>query len=216
MKDDKDLKPREKACKYGISMLSDEELMAILLRFGSDQNPVEKLSKLVIQVLDKKNNTIGPEDLTGLKGIGPAKATTILAAIEFSRRRLCPLKNPVIFPSDVLPAIRHIASRPQEHFISVTLNGANEIINTRTVSIGTSNKTIIHPRDVFAHGLLDHAASMILAHNHPSGNLAPSNEDIRVTDRLTEAGELLGIRILDHIIFSDRDYYSFAENLLLV
>jgi DNA repair protein RadC len=115
----------------------------------------------------------------------------------------------------VLPLIRHFADRKQEHFICVSLNGANEIIATRVVSVGLVNKTQVHPREVFADPITDRASAVIVAHNHPSGSLEPSKEDIDITARLKSAGEILGIRLLDHVIFNSKGYYSFLEKGLI-
>ncbi len=204
--------PREKALEYGIKYLSDKELLAILLGCGTKDNPIDKLANQLLTLMDKNNGKVEISDLLTLRGVGDAKATLITAAIEFSRRRLCPSITKISYPTDILPAVRHFVTRAQEYFIVISLNGAHEIIKTRVVSIGILNRTIIHPREVFSDSLKERAASIILAHNHPSGNLEPSNEDIEVTKRLVESGELLGIKVLDHIIFSQNNYYSFTEN----
>ena len=114
-------------------------------------------------------------------------------------------------PVDVLPLVRHYGDRRQEHFLCISLNGANEVITTRIVSVGLVNKTQVHPREVFAEPITDRASAVILAHNHPSGNLAPSKEDLQITQQLKEAGETLGITVLDHIIFGQKGHYSFLE-----
>jgi DNA repair protein RadC len=105
-----------------------------------------------------------------------------------------------------------MADRKQEHFLCISLNGAYEVIAVRTVSVGLVNKTQVHPREVFADPLTDRATAIIVAHNHPTGNLTPSKEDIAITRQLKSAGEILGIKLLDHIIFSHKGYYSFMEN----
>lgn len=209
------LQPREKAIKYGIQNLSDRELISILLGSGSRNNPVEKLATKILLLIDKTNGEVSTEGLRKIKGIGNAKATLISAAMEFSRRRLSHSITKVTYPTDILPAVRHYVTRAQEYFITISLNGAHEIIKTRVVSIGILNRTLIHPREVFSDALKDRAASIILTHNHPSGNLDPSIEDKEVTTRLIEAGELLGIKVLDHIIFSSKSYFSFTENSLI-
>jgi DNA repair protein RadC len=109
------------------------------------------------------------------------------------------------------PWVRHYGDRRQEHFLCISLNGANEVITTRVVSVGLVNKTQVHPREVFAEPITDRASAVILAHNHPSGNLSPSKEDLQITRQLKEAGETLGITVLDHIIFSQKGHYSFLE-----
>jgi DNA repair protein RadC len=112
----------------------------------------------------------------------------------------------------VLPVIRHYADRKREHFLSISLNGAHEVIHSRVVSIGTVNRTFVHPREVFSDPLTDRAAAVIVAHNHPSGNVEPSREDADITHRLTESANILGIDLLDHIVFSMNEYYSFLEH----
>jgi DNA repair protein RadC len=114
-------------------------------------------------------------------------------------------------PTDVLPLVRHYADRKQEHFICISINGANEFITTRVVSVGLVNKTQVHPREVFADPITDRASAIIVAHNHPSGGLLPSQEDLEITKQLTSAGEVLGIKVLDHMIFNDKGYYSLLE-----
>ncbi|OQY38273.1 MAG: hypothetical protein B6229_06320 [Spirochaetaceae bacterium 4572_7] len=207
--------PREKAIKYGINYLSDRELIAIILGSGTKENPIKKLSAQILKLIDLKNGTLSIDELVKIKGIGEAKATLISASLEFSRRILKPSITKVTYPTDILPAVRHFVTRNQEYFIAISLNGAHEIIKTSVISIGLLNRTLIHPREVFADALQDRSASLIITHNHPSGNLTPSNEDIEVTKRLIDAGELLGINVLDHIIFSETNYFSFKENSLI-
>jgi len=115
-------------------------------------------------------------------------------------------------PTDVLSVLDSFVCEEQEHFVAVTLNGAHEVIKTHTVSKGTANSTLVHPRDVFKPALTDNAVALIIAHNHPSGNTEPSQEDRDITNRLTEAGTLLGIEILDHVIVGRKGFYSFLEN----
>jgi DNA repair protein RadC len=145
-------------------------------------------------------------------GIGSAKAALIDAAFEFVRRRIKPEGLKITFPVDIMPLIQHYSDRKQEHFLGISVNGANEVMNIRVITIGLVNKTQIHPREVFADALADRASAIIVAHNHPSGSLQPSPEDIRITGQLKEAGTILGVPLLDHIIFSSRGYYSLAEH----
>lgn len=210
-----DIMPREKAIKYGINKLSDRELLSILIGSGSKDISVIQLSRKLLHLIDKTNGTFTLRELMEIKGIGEAKATLISAAMEFSRRILHPHIIRVSYPTDILPLVRHYVTRSQEYFIVISLNGAHEVINSRVVSLGILNRTLIHPREVYTDPIKERAASIILAHNHPSGNLEPSREDIDVTKRLVKAGELLGINVLDHVIFSNREHYSFAEENLL-
>ena len=139
----------------------------------------------------------------------------ILAAIEFARRRIKPEGAKIITPADLLPHIRHYADRKQEHFLCASINGANEILNIRVVSIGLIDRSPVHPREVFADALSDRAAAVIVAHNHPSGGVEPSQGDIQITAQLKASGEVVGIELLDHIIFNRTGYFSFLEKGIL-
>jgi len=205
-------RPREKLRQNGAQSLSDQELLTILLGSGTRGQDVMGVAKRLLKVLDETSANPMLEDLTGIDGIGPAKATLVSAALEFARRRIRPEGFKIAFPTDVLPLIRHMADRKQEHFLCISLNEANEVIATRTISVGLVNKTQVHPREVFADPITDRAAAVIIAHNHPAGSVTPSKDDVEITRKLKVAGETLGIRVLDHIIFSHKGYYSFLEN----
>jgi len=192
--------------------LSDTELLAILIGKGTKDRDVLALSRQLIKVVDQKGLELTVEDILDIKGIGTAKAALIVAALEFVRRRVKEEGVRIQSPVDVVPLIQHYANRKQEHFISISLNGANEVMNIRVVTIGLIDKSHVHPREVFADILVERASAVIVAHNHPSGSLTPSREDMAVTKQLKEAGDLLGIKLLDHIIFSRRGYYSFLEH----
>lgn len=205
-------RPREKMQSKGAATLSDEELVAILLGFGTKGHDVMTVAKRIVRLVDDHHGRPDLADLQRLEGVGLAKATLIAAALEFARRRIRPEGVKIKTPLDVLPEVRHYADRKQEHFLCVSLNGAHEIIATRVVSIGLVNKTHVHPREVFADPITDRASAVVLAHNHPSSDLTPSKEDILLTRQLKDAGETLGITVLDHIIFSQKGHYSFLEN----
>jgi DNA repair protein RadC len=168
------------------------------------------VARRVLRTLDASSDRVDLKDLQKIEGVGPAKAALLSAALEFARRRIRPEGVKISLPPDVLPLIRHYADRKQEHFICISLNGANEVINTRIVSVGLVNKTQVHPREVFADPITDRASAIIVAHNHPAGGLYPSKEDIEVTKQLKSAGEILGIRLLDHIIFNHKGYYRYS------
>ena len=206
-------RPREKLIAKGASVLSDQELLAVLLGKGTHQTDVMALAGKLAKVIDDKGLDVGVADLTGLQGIGEAKAALILAAVEFARRRIKPEGLRITTPADVLPLIRHFADRKQEHFLSVTVNGANEVLNVRVVSVGLVDRSLVHPREVFADVMSDRASGIIVAHNHPEGSLEPSQADIQVTQRVKQAGEIIGIPLLDHIIFNNKGYYSMLEHL---
>lgn len=205
-------RPREKLIQKGAQALRDEELLAILIGKGTRNLDVLALSKKLIKVIDRRGVALTAVDILGIEGIGTAKAALISAAFEFVRRRIKPEGVKIQSPTDVLPLIRHYGDRKQEHFLSVSLNGANEVMNVRVVTIGLVNMSHVHPREVFADVIVERASSIIVAHNHPSGSLTPSREDVLVTKQLKDAGNVLGIKLLDHIIFSHRGYYSFLEH----
>ena len=207
-----DERPREKLLKKGAESLSDQELMAIILGKGSQKNDVFSLAKKLIKIIDEKGIKVQAKEILNIDGIGEAKATTIAAAFEFVRRRIKPEGLKIKFPVDVLPLIQHYGDRKQEHFLCISINGANEVMNIRVVTIGLINKSQVHPREVFADVISDRASAIIIAHNHPVGDLKPSNEDIAVTKRIKEASTILGISLLDHIIFNNKGYYSLLEN----
>ena len=207
-------RPREKLQQKGPAALSDVELMAVLLGKGTQEADVMTLAERIVKTLAESKERVDLDALQKLKGVGPARAMVIAAALEFARRRIRPEGLKVTFPTDVLPLIQHYADRKQEHFLCISLNGANEVLATRVVTIGLATRTQIHPREVFADPITDRAAAVILAHNHTGGGVEPSKEDLELTQRLRAAGETLGIRVLDHIIFDARNHFSFlAHNL---
>lgn len=216
MKKIKDLppgeRPREKLLERGAAVLSDQELLAVILGKGNRNDDVLSLADKLVNVIDRKGLNFSVQDFMSVDGIGSAKAALIDAAFEFVRRRIKPEGLKITFPVDILPLIQHYSDRKQEHFLGISVNGANEVMNIRVITIGLVNKTQIHPREVFADALADRASAIIVAHNHPSGSLQPSPEDIRITGQLKEAGSILGVPLLDHIIFSSRGYYSLAEH----
>ena len=206
-----DLKPRELLFARGAEYLSNRQLLQIVLGSGTKDRGVHLLAQDVLAVLDSPGDSFTPEGLLGIQGLGDAKRALLCAAFELARRRLCPTRRRIGKPADILPIVVHFADRKQEHFLSVSLNGAHEVIGLRVVSVGLVNRTLVHPREVFADPLADRAAAVVAAHNHPSGNVEPSSEDREITDRLYRAGEVLGIPLLDHVIFGRRGYYSFLE-----
>lgn len=206
------LRPREKLLDRGAAALSDKELLALVLGRGTARHDALSLSEKLIPLIDEKGTALAPEDLTAVPGIGRAGAAKLVAAFEFARRRIRPRGIKVQRPEQVLPLIRHYSDRQQEHFICVSLNGASEVMTVRVVTIGLVNKSQVHPREVFSDPIAERAAAIIAAHNHPSGDLTPSGEDLAVTRRLVKAGALLGIPLMDHIIFHGSNFYSFAAH----
>ncbi len=204
-------RPREKLLRKGAGALSDQELLAVLLGKGTPGMDVLELASKLAKEIDKKGLNVRAEDLLGFEGMGEAKATLILAALEFARRRIKPEGVKIETPADLLPHVRHYADRKQEHFLCATINGANEILNIRVVSIGLIDRTPVPPREVFADALSDRASAIIVAHNHSSGTLEPSPFDVEATNQLKAAGTVMGITLLDHIIFNRSAYFSFME-----
>ncbi|MCB4774610.1 MAG: DNA repair protein RadC [Sulfurovum sp.] len=208
-------KPREKLISKGVEALKNEELMAVLIGSGVQGNDVRKLSKEIISVLDVGLDGVSLETLCDIRGLGTAKASQILSAIELSKRYLIRTHKRITDAKDVYEELQNYCNKKQEYFLSITLDGASHIINTRTVFIGTLNQSMVHPREVFANAIADRAAGIIIAHNHPSGTLHPSRADIRITERLKEVAKLVGIELLDHVILSQEGYYSFSDEGLL-
>lgn len=204
-------RPREKLLRKGAAALTDQELIAVLLGKGTPGMDVMTLASKLARVIDQKGLSVQAEDLSGFNGVGNATAAILLAAIEFARRRIKPEGAKIQTPADLLPHVRHYADRKQEHFLCATINGANEILNIRVVSIGLIDRTPVHPREVFADALADRASAVIVAHNHPSGPLTPSSADVEATKQIKQAGQIVGIELLDHIIFNRYGYYSFLE-----
>ena len=204
-------RPREKLRERGASALTDEELVAAILGRGVKGLDVVAMSKSVAKLIREHKENLSVDRLTSVPGMGLAKAAQILSAFELARRYL--LKETVKIKSakDILPLVADIADKKQEYFVCISLNGANEVIEKRIVTIGLVNSSQIHPREVFADVIADRAAAVIFAHNHPSGDPKPSEVDAKTHKQLTEAGKILGLRILDHIIVTKKGYFSFQE-----
>ncbi len=205
-------RPRERLLREGAERMSDQELLALVLGSGTRTCSLGELTRAVLDLFDRRGDMPRVEDLLVLKGLGSAKAATLSAACEFARRVYVPRGRRIRVPADVLPVVQHYADRKQELFIAVSLNGAHEVIASRVISIGLVNRTLVHPREVYADAVVDRAAALVAAHNPPSGRVEPSSEDREVTRKLAQAGETLGIRLLDHIVFTTDAYYSFLEN----
>jgi DNA repair protein RadC len=208
---------RERLAREGASSLSDLELVAALLSTGVRGKSVQELAAEVLDLLDESGGGRPPETdkLAALHGMGMAKASAICAALELGRRLYGTRDRKLAKPSDVWPVVAHWSDRKQERFICCSLNGAHELIAARVVSVGLVNRTVVHPREVYADPITDRACAVIVAHNHPSGRLSPSVEDRDITARLKAAADTLGIALLDHLIFSSEGYFSFVEHGLL-
>jgi len=199
-------RPREKLQKKGAFALTDAELIAVILGKGTKDNNILTLSQKIAGLL-KKDNLPSYEILVDIKGIGPSKASMLMACFELANRYGTPAPlTPVRItePEHILQIheVVELRGKPQEYFLCTTLNGASEVITTRTITKGLLNHSLIHPREVFADAISDRAAAVICIHNHPSGNPEPSSEDINVTRQLSEAGTILGINLIDHLIIT--------------
>lgn len=212
----KHLRPREKLIDRGVENLKDQELLAILLRTGRNGiSAIELAQQILVKNPITKLLDLTYVEITKIKGIDSGKACTILAAFELSKRALNKFNNslPLIdSPQKAVDQLTDIRTKTKEHFVALYLNARNQLIHKEVISIGTLNSSLVHPREVFAPALEYKAASIILAHNHPSGDLTPSEEDIAITKRLISAGDLLGISLLDHLIVSADNFISFKES----
>jgi DNA repair protein RadC len=215
-------RPRERLKKFGSQALSGPELLALVIGRG-----VPGKSALIIaqELLKRFKNIKGVseaslDELSGIGGIGLAKAAQIKACFELGRRQdqeKEPARFELTSPQSVVNAVRaKIQDKAREHFKLILLNTRNAILDISTISVGTANASLVHPREVFKKAIAHGASSVVLAHNHPSGNAEPSDDDVRLTQRLVEAGRLLGIEVLDHIIVTTTDrYVSFKERGLM-
>lgn len=203
----KDLRPREKLQAKGAEALSDYELLMAIIGSGNAQADVTKIARDVLKLLKEKGSELAYDDLLSVKSLGPAKATQIMAGYELWRRRFEVPERPIIdSPEAAVAQLSDIRDKKQEYFVCLTLDGANRLIAKRTITIGTLTSSLVHPREVFADAITDRAASIIVAHNHPSGSLNPSTADLEVTQRLKDSANLLGINLTDHIIFTTRGF----------
>jgi len=208
-------RPREKLREKGPAALTDEELVAVILGMGTAAVDVRTIARYVAVLIREHREAITLEQLVSVPGMGLAKSGQILSSFELARRYLLAESTKIQCAGDVLPLLSDIRNKSQEHFVSVTVNGANEVIQKRIVTVGLLDRSLVHPRDVFADVISDRAAAVIFAHNHPSGDLQPSDDDIKTQARLVEAAKILGIRVLDHLIVSRKGYFSFEESGLI-
>lgn len=200
-------RPREKLQIKGASALSDFELLQALIGSGNKQADVSKIARETLKLIKASGAEVSYDELAKVTGLGLAKITEILSALELSKRYLLKSDQPIIdSPEKAVEQLSDIRDKKQEYFVCLTLDGANRLITRRIITIGTLTSSLVHPREVFADAITDRAASIIVAHNHPSGNLEASDADRAVTRRLNEAGSLLGINLIDHLIVTGSSY----------
>lgn len=210
-------RPRERLIRQGAESLSNQELLAIILRTGTKEESVLTLANRVLFEFEKlhalKHATL--EELTKIKGVGEVKAVQLLATIELSNRlakKEHDSRYTIRSPEDAAKLLMpEMSSLQQEHFVTLFLNTKNQVMHKQTIFIGSLNASIVHPREIFREAVKRSSACIICAHNHPSGSTAPSSEDIDVTARLKEAGEIIGIELVDHLIIGDQSFLSLKE-----
>ncbi len=210
-------RPRERLLHQGAHSLSNQELLAILLRTGTKEESVVALANRILLHFEKlhalREATI--EEMTAIKGVGEVKAIQMLAAIELGRRLAQKELNErytIRSPEDAAHFLmQDMTALQQEHFVALFLNTKNQVLHKKTIFIGSLNASIVHPREIFREAVKRSAAAIICAHNHPSGVTTPSPEDIDVTERLVEAGHIMGIDVLDHVIIGDHQFLSMKE-----
>lgn len=200
-------RPREKLARYGTARLSDLELLMAVIGSGNARADVGKIAREVLKILRQKGGDVSYDDLSSVVGLGEAKIPVIVASLELARRYLLDSDQPIIdSPEKAVELLADIRNKKQEYFVCLTLDGANRLIAKRVVTIGTLTASLVHPREVFADAITDRAASIIVAHNHPSGSMRPSQADIETTNRLKRAGELLGIPLMSHLLITKQSF----------
>ena len=212
-------RPREKLVAKGAENLKDSELLAILLRTGkAGKNVIEIASQILTKHSKKRLLQMTYQDLVKIGGIDSAKATTLLAAFELAKRALevNDTNLPTIStPKDVVAQLTDLRHNKKEHFIALYLNARNQLVYKETISMGTLNANLVHTREVFEPALKHSAAGIMVAHNHPSGDPKPSEDDLEITKRLVEAGKMMGVELLDHVIIATSNHFSFKEERLM-
>jgi DNA repair protein RadC len=216
-----DERPRERLVKYGAEMLSNAELLAILLRVGTPQYSAIGMAEHVLHEFDGLRGiaTASVEELSRIQGLGTAKGAQIKAMVELGKRIAAftgesrpAIRSPQDAAGLLMPELKYAS---KEHFKALFLNTKNEVMKTRTITVGSLDASLITPRELFREAISVSSASLIIAHNHPSGDPTPSREDVSVTKRLCEAGSLLGIEVIDHVIIGDNRWISMKERGLM-
>lgn len=209
--------PREKLLKYNSpDKLKDEELLALILRTGTKNHNVLNLAKKLLQHYGKELPYVSVNELKNFLSLGKTRACSVVAAFELGKRMLREKKTYLyLTPKDVYERLSPYRNAKKEHFFVFYLDTKNQEIKSELITVGILNASLVHPREVFEPAVKHLAAQIIVAHNHPSGVLEPSQDDIELTQRLVQAGEILGIEVLDHVIISKEGYYSFKQNKLI-
>ncbi|MDP3879088.1 MAG: DNA repair protein RadC [Dehalococcoidales bacterium] len=211
-------RPRERLQRFGVEALSAQEILSLLLGRGIAGESVTVTAQRLLSQFGGLKGIAGAtvEELAGVRGIGPAKAAQIKAAFELANRTDGAVepeaKLPVKTPDDVANLVRgRLKGKKKEHFLALLLDTRGQVIKVAEISVGSLDTSIVHPREVFKEAVAGSAASVIFVHNHPSGNPEASEDDVKLTKRLAEAGEIMGIDVLDHVIVCDKDYLSLKD-----
>jgi len=210
-------RPREKLIQYGPEKLSNSELLAILLGSGKKgENVIELANKILKKFKTESLPNLSFDDLKNYSGLGSAKACEIVACFELGKRLLKDKKATLIMsPKEVWEELKDIRDNKKEHFIAFFLDTRNQVIKREIISVGSLNANLVHPREVFEPAIAHLVAQIILAHNHPSGDSEPSEDDLEITKRLVESGKILGIDVIDHIIVTRNSFISLKEKNLM-
>lgn len=212
-------RPREKLLARGVGVLTDEEILAAVIGSGCGRDGVMAVAGRLVGELGLEGlGAVGVDALMKVRGIGPARACQLTAALELGRRTFQPRDEPqpiVSGPESAFALVRDLGRKKREHFAAIYLNARNALITREIISIGSLNASLVHPREVFHPAVRELAANVILVHNHPSGDTTPSREDVELTRRLVKAGELMGVEVLDHIVVGGRRFTSLKSKGLM-
>jgi len=208
-------RPREKLQRKGAASLSDFELLEVLIGNGNGVSDVSQIARQVQKALRHNGPQLSYESLVELPGMGSAHASRILSALELAKRHLIKDVEPLRTLKEVLARLDDIRGKQQEYLVALSFDGGQRLIAQRTVTVGTLDTVLAHPREIFADAIMDRAATVLVAHNHPSGDPGPSPNDITLTHQLAAAGQLLGVALRDHVIVTKTDYFSFQQHHLL-
>lgn len=208
-------RPREKLQKKGAHALSDFELLEVIIGNGAPGTDVGTIARQVQKQLRAGVEVLNYDSLVSIKGVSSATAGKLLASLELARRHLIKNVEPLTNMRDLVARLDDIRTKQQEYFVCLSLDGGQRLIAQRTITVGTLDSVLAHPREVFADAIADRAACVVVAHNHPSGHVGPSEKDITLTQQLAAAGQLLGVPLRDHIIMTKTEYFSFRQHHFL-
>lgn len=208
-------RPREKLQRKGPAALSDFELLEVMIGSGTMHADVGTIARQVQKVLRRGATTMSLDSLTSVRGVSIAQASKLLAGFELAKRHLVRDVRPLRTQDDIVARLDDIRDKQQEYFVAISLDGGQRLIAQRTITIGTLDAVLAHPREVFSDPIVDRAACVVIAHNHPSGLAEPSTKDRNLTHQLVAAGQLLGIPLRDHLILTKTDVFSFRQHHLI-